>query len=657
MSIDAEQKSTLGKYTLERKLAQGGMAEIFLASQEGPGGFHKQLVIKRILPHLADDKKFVEMFLDEARIAAQFNNANIVQIYDLGEVDGTYFIAMEYIDGNDLSEIIERAMSFGKRVPPPIAARIIADALQGLHYAHEFCDPRSGEPFHLVHRDISPQNLLVNKDGVVKLVDFGVAKARTSQTKTQTGAVKGKFSYMAPEQIAGGELDGRCDIFAMGIVFYELLLGVRPFGTQSDLMAITAIVHQPPKNPREIDEQFPEELEAILYRALAKNRDERYASGLEMARDLEMYLQRSGVFISTREVSTYLADLFSSSPNLDAIGLGAGATHQVSLEELKARSTGPNVATDQTVAAVPGKTQRPKSQTPAPARPPFEPEEKKGLGGLLIAVIIIAILVIGGGGALAYLMFAGGDEAKTAEATGKDTAAKPPEVDAASAKDEPDVASAETPDAGAVAAQPDVAQDTRVAVAAADTQQAAPDVEPDTGNEPAADDSVEGEPVSTVVTTADIANIKVENLPGVSAGLSKGFGEVRITSNMQAKILYKGSSLGTTPRTLGFPAGDHEVKLVGKKEKADKVISVHVFDGRKYEVNHNFEKGSLLLVTNPADGLEIQIDGTKIGKTPIGTVDLWEGQHDVEISGKGKKRMYSLTVLPKVENKRVIRVR
>src|SRR5690606_14435031 len=215
----SEQEQKLGKYTLLRKIAQGGMAEIFLATQHGAGGFQKQLVIKRILPHLADDKKFVEMFLDEARIAAQFNDPNIVQIYDLGEADGQYFIAMEYIDGHDLSQIIERAMEFGKRVPGPIAAKIIRDGLNGLHYAHTFRDPQTGEALKLVHRDISPQNLLVNNRGVVKLVDFGVAKAKPSSSKTQTGAVKGKFSYMAPEQIAGETLDARCDIFAIGIVF------------------------------------------------------------------------------------------------------------------------------------------------------------------------------------------------------------------------------------------------------------------------------------------------------------------------------------------------------------------------------------------------------------------------------------------------------
>ncbi|MEL6182338.1 MAG: serine/threonine-protein kinase, partial [Myxococcota bacterium] len=206
----------LGKYSLKRKLATGGMAEIWLAEQQGPAGFAKTLVIKRILPHLADDSKFVEMFLDEARLAAKLEHPHIVRISDLGLADGSYFIAMEFIDGPDLDYIIERAEQLGTRVPLPIAARIMADSLAGLEFAHTFVDEQ-GNPMNLVHRDISPHNILVNRAGVSKIVDFGVAKAASSTHKTQTGAIKGKFAYMSPEQIANNPLDGRSDVFAMGI--------------------------------------------------------------------------------------------------------------------------------------------------------------------------------------------------------------------------------------------------------------------------------------------------------------------------------------------------------------------------------------------------------------------------------------------------------
>ena len=257
----------LGKYTLRQKIATGGMAEIWLSEQQGPGGFTKELVIKRILPHLASDARFVEMFLDEARLAAKLSHPNIVQIYDLGEADGSYFIAMQYIKGNDLEGIINQCNAHGERIDPPMAARIMADACAALDYAHSFADG-NGNPLNLVHRDISPQNILVSEKGVVKLVDFGVAKAASSSHVTQAGAVKGKFCYMSPEQIASKPLDGRSDLFAMGIVLYELLTGRRPFGHESDMMAVTAILNQPPPPPQQFGAQLPQGLESVLFRSL-----------------------------------------------------------------------------------------------------------------------------------------------------------------------------------------------------------------------------------------------------------------------------------------------------------------------------------------------------------------------------------------------------
>ncbi len=257
----------LGKYTLKRQLATGGMAEIWLGEQRGPGGFTKELVVKRILPHLANDEKFVQMFLDEARLAAQLTHPNIVQIFDLGEADGSYFIAMEYIRGHDLAQLREAGRAMGAPLDWLAAARIVADACAGLDYAHNFADSR-GRPMNLVHRDVSPQNILVSDQGAVKLVDFGVAKAATSTHKTQTGAVKGKFAYMSPEQIRGEKLDGRSDLFAMGIVLFELLTGRRPFGADSELMALTAIMHHPAPDVQEINPNIPQPLRDVVAKAL-----------------------------------------------------------------------------------------------------------------------------------------------------------------------------------------------------------------------------------------------------------------------------------------------------------------------------------------------------------------------------------------------------
>ncbi len=304
---------TLGRYILDRKLATGGMAEIWVAHQEGPAGFQKDVVLKKILPHLAEDQKFIDMFLDEARLAAQLSHPNIVQIFDLGEADGEHFIAMEFIDGRDIQAIIDRGVAAGQPFSPAIAARIVASACTALDYAHNFTD-KSGTHVQLVHRDVSPQNILVSKDGIVKLVDFGVAKAATSTHKTQTGAVKGKLSYMSPEQISGKLVDARSDIFALGIVLYELVTGRRPFGHESELLAITAILNEQPQRPCELIHSVPTELEAIIFKALEKDPAIRFQSASEMQLALEQVLQQMGAILTSREVRTYMNDLFSEAP-------------------------------------------------------------------------------------------------------------------------------------------------------------------------------------------------------------------------------------------------------------------------------------------------------------------------------------------------------
>ena len=304
----------LGPYSLDTLLAVGGMAEIWLAHREGPAGFSKRLVIKRILPTMSQDEKFREMFLDEARVAANFEHPHIVRVFELGEVDGTYFIAMEYVDGPDLDYIIERATQLATNVPPIIAARIVADALAGLDYVHNITDSQ-GEEMGLVHRDISPHNVMVTQSGVVKVCDFGVAKASNSKHKTQAGTVKGKFAYMSPEQIAAKPLDGRSDLFAMGIVLYELSTNQRPFGEADELLAVTAILTQKPQDPTQFVEDFPADLNAVIQRALSKNRDERYASAREMQADLEAYIQSAGELVSARHIAEYVSDLISEAPS------------------------------------------------------------------------------------------------------------------------------------------------------------------------------------------------------------------------------------------------------------------------------------------------------------------------------------------------------
>src|SRR5262245_21934690 len=224
-----EPGETFGKYVLVRRLATGGMADIYLARQSGVEGFQKPCVIKRILPQLADDQQFVSMFLDEARIAALLTHPNIVQIFDLGKQDGSYFLAMEHIHGEDLTRILDAERQRGRTaLPENIAIRIIAQVAEGLDYAHHAVD-EDGLALGIVHRDVSPPNVIVSYAGSVKIVDFGIAKAVVKHSRTEVGVIKGKVPYMSPEQVQGLELDKRSDIFSLGALLYELSTGQKPF--------------------------------------------------------------------------------------------------------------------------------------------------------------------------------------------------------------------------------------------------------------------------------------------------------------------------------------------------------------------------------------------------------------------------------------------
>jgi len=316
----------LGKYQLLRKLATGGMAEVFLAKTDGPMGFEKLLVIKRILPHLAEDPQFVEMFLGEAKLAAQLNHPNLVQIFDFGRAEGSYFIAMEYIDGPNLRTLQVRARDLRRMVPFPIAARIVSWAAEGLAYAHDFQDLATGQPLHLVHRDVSPDNILVGRSGTVKLVDFGIAKATGQSHQTQAGTVKGKVAYMAPEQLRGEPLDRRVDLYALGIVLYELCTGRMPFEADSDASMVRAVLYDRLVPAVERVPSLPRALHDILTRLLARRREDRYADCHTLHLDLERFLrQTSGDSTTAFVISRWVAQLAPPEPPTAALTPHPGA--------------------------------------------------------------------------------------------------------------------------------------------------------------------------------------------------------------------------------------------------------------------------------------------------------------------------------------------
>ena len=272
-----------GNYLLLRRLARGGMAEVFLATQKGPEGFERQIAIKRILPHLVDAQDFVEMFMDEARLATRLVHPNVAHIYEFGKAGEYYFIAMEYVDGLTAADLCRSARE--NPVPLEHAIRIAADTCAGLHYAHG-----NG----VVHRDVSPQNILVSFDGAVKLVDFGIAKAAHQMNRTRPGVIKGKYAYMSPEQVEGRTLDGRSDVFNMGIVLYELVTGVPLFRRDDAMQAMKQIRSGKLVPPEQHRPDVPPSLSRVVCKALAADRDQRYETCAEMQLELERVLQATG---------------------------------------------------------------------------------------------------------------------------------------------------------------------------------------------------------------------------------------------------------------------------------------------------------------------------------------------------------------------------
>ena len=307
---EAKKPIRFGKYTLIDRIAVGGMAEIFLARQAGLEGFEKTIVIKRIRPHLSKQSNFVKMFLNEAKLAAQLNHPNIVQIYDLGKIGESYFIAMEYIFGRDMRRIIPKADALGIPFPMVYALKIASSVCEGLYYAHARTD-MYGNALNIVHRDVTPENIFVSFDGTVKVLDFGIAKAANQIEQTRAGEIKGKLSYMSPEQCMGKPLDNRSDIFSMGVVLYEWLTGFKLFTGDSEVAILKSITEGKIYAPSYFKADIPEGVEAILMKALEKDREKRYQTAWEMQYDLDQFLSQYEFTPSNIHLSNFLKQLFN----------------------------------------------------------------------------------------------------------------------------------------------------------------------------------------------------------------------------------------------------------------------------------------------------------------------------------------------------------
>lgn len=648
-----------GKYQLERKLAVGGMAEIFLATHQGPEGFKKNVAIKRILPHLTEDQDFTTMFLDEARLVARFNHPNIVQIFELGQVQKRYFLAMEYIHGQSMSKVLKACAK--KKVPFPIeyGAKILSYACEGLDYAHNFTDA-DGTPLNLIHRDVSPQNIMLTYDGVVKVLDFGIAKAAGNLYQTRTSSLKGKAAYMSPEQITQKSgLDRRSDIFSLGIVLHEFATGKRPFDGDTELELMMSIVQKQANDPRTIDPNIPEELISIMLRALAKDRTKRYQNAREMRADLEHFLMSRRVMVDSYTLGSFLREVMPAGESL--VGYSVPTPSRPSLqieEEEKERSrprqpgTGrrPAVPDDEAPTVLtPSEPMQPAveenrggSAAPigdAPTAPPGPRPEPSSKPAFFMGMLVVLVVALGGVAAwLAFGRVGNGRRGGNPVTTGQD---------AGIANNGP--ADRGAPDAGgglAAAADAGTGAGKDGSNVAARADPGPPEkvthrpprrrkkrrrrrrrrvAEPRPRHEPKQPDKKETEVAST------------------------GPGSLTIYSRPWTEVTIDGTSYGATPLDgpIELKPGVHVLQLANAAEGIRHRQRVKVQPGKDITIRKDFRKGFLQVFVKPFG--DVYVNGKRKGLTPLDKpIQLYEGVHTLRVycARTGKEETQKVHVDP-----------
>jgi len=393
---EAFQQVQFGNYILVSQLGRGGMAEVYKAKVGGVHGFQKTVCVKRILRQHVEDKHFVEMFVNEAKISARLSHPNIVQVHELGEIDGEFFMAMEFVHGRDLLRVL-RAHGTDGPPPPPACAYIAKEMCKALAHAHEYVN-EEGVRQPIIHRDVSPQNVMLSYDGVVKLVDFGIAKALEGATmeETRTGALKGKFAYMAPEQLDGQKASAVTDIFSVGVTLFEMLTGRRLFKGNTDYDTLVRVKTQPVPPPSELNPQVPPDLDRICATALQRDPTLRYQRASHMARDLEQFCGRLG--FTSEDMKEFMHHLF---PNREEVpdGVVQMAT-PLSMSGSKPVPVAVNTGTGSGRIVPTSTSTGTSAQTPS-----GKAAERRG-SGVVIAICGVVLLVFGGG-AIAYMRFMG----------------------------------------------------------------------------------------------------------------------------------------------------------------------------------------------------------------------------------------------------------
>ncbi len=365
--------SAANSYEILAKLAMGGMAEIFLARGASAAGVERYVVLKRVLRHRASDQAFVRMFLDEARLAAQLQHPNIAQVYDIGKLGDSYFFTMEYVHGETVRTLLQRSHALRRPIPISATLTLMAGAAAGLHHAHER-KGMDGRALGIVHRDVSPSNLMISYEGTVKVVDFGVAKAAHRDTETRSGTVKGKITYMSPEQCKGLDIDRRSDLFSLGIVMWEMLTTERLFRRNSDFENMQAIVTEQVSPPSALRPEIPPEIDRIVLKLLSKRAEDRYQTADEVHEDIENAAVRTGSALSAASLGRFMRELFGQRPE-PWIELQSNETHPEAFTVTSEPIANPLIETlddelAKKLAAVPQLTQRLNAQGETPSHIP-----------------------------------------------------------------------------------------------------------------------------------------------------------------------------------------------------------------------------------------------------------------------------------------------
>jgi serine/threonine protein kinase len=610
----------MGKYQLIRKLATGGMAEVFLAKAAGPMGFEKVLVVKRILPHLAEDPQFTEMFLFEAKLAGLLNHANITQIFDFGEEEGSYFIAMEYLDGPNLRVLSRKAMEQNAASSLPVCAKIVSLACEGLAYAHEFVDPQTGQALGLIHRDISTDNILLSRTGGVKVVDFGIAKAANTGHRTKTGILKGKVAYMSPEHLLGKPLDARADIYALGVVLYELVAGQKPFEGDSEVSMIQAILHEPMVEIGERRKDVPADLQRIIHRMLAKDREERYASCRELQVDLERFIIQCGEPVGAFQIADLVKRLIPSPPSGGPEVMprpGSGPRKEPSGSRSAATVTPPPPTAQPSPTVAQRRTGEmnvtERTEVYVPQSGLREDGAPRKSSRHLAWVVPGMMLLLSGGG---YAFW----RVTRPSPTGTPSTVVP-SVSSASPMD------SVPQQAMAVAAPPVVSGDSAIRSSTASSQVAKDMAAPSPGN------------------SLQPATQPPEGGGGQPAGLpaaqvkSDTQATLEVRSTLRGLVRINGKVAGSSPLTTPVEAGRLRVEVSGSAEgdQFDKSQVIEVKPGEARQVSFSIQKVRVHIRGRPDDMKVISLDGQFLdGETET---EIYEGRHKLRLThsptGKG----------------------